>query len=517
METIELDGEGLTLDTIQRFLREPETPIVLARGARERVRESQRVVEAVLASDRAVYGVTTGFGRLADVRIAPDRVRELQGNLILSHCAGVGDPLPPTEVKLMALLRVNTLAKGLSGVRVETVEALCELVNRGVIPVIPEKGSVGASGDLAPLAHLAAVLCGEGEAFFEGGRLPAARALEKAGLAAYELGAKEGLSLINGTQFMTALGAKAAVETGDLCRHADIAAALSIDALMGTDVAFDARIAGVRPHPGAAKVARNLRGLLGGSEIRESHRGPHCRKVQDPYSMRCVPQVHGAVRDALDHVAAVIEREMNAGTDNPLVFAAEGEILSGGNFHGAPVALALDYLAMAVAELGSIGERRIDRLVDPDKSGGLPPFLTGTGTEGAGLHSGFMMAQVTAAALASECKVLAHPASVDSIPTGAGNEDHVSMGAHAARKLREVIRNVESIVAIELLVGLQAVEARAPLRTGFPLRAAQAAARHHVPSLGRDRPLTPDIHQMVLLMRDGELLDAVRAELEELA
>ncbi len=508
-----LDGESLTLDAIARVLANPATRVAVAPGAAARVAASRAVVDALVARGAPAYGITTGFGRLAEVAIPPESVRDLQRNLVRSHCAGVGPPLSFPEARLLLLLRANALAKGLSGVRPETLDALVALFNAGVVPVVPEKGSVGASGDLAPLAHLAAVLVGEGEAFVGGGeaRLPGREALARAGLRPIVLEAKEGLSLVNGTQMMTAIGAKAAIEARLLLRQADVIAALSVDALLGTDAAFDPRIHAARGHPGQAASAANLRALMRGSEIRESHRGPHCRRIQDAYSLRCAPQVHGAARDALAYVEAVLEREINAATDNPLVFAEEGEILSGGNFHGEPVALVLDMLAIALAELGAISERRIERLVNRDYSG-LPPFLVG-GAQG--LNSGLMMAQVTAAALVSENKILSHPASVDSIPTSAGFEDHVSMGVTAALKARECLRNVETVVAIELLAAAQAIEFRRPLRSSAALEAAHAALRARVPPLGEDRALAPDIEAARALIREGRILQAAEAALGE--
>jgi histidine ammonia-lyase len=510
-EPLAVDGASLDLHTIARFLEEPGLPVALASAARERVVRAARTVEEIVASGRAVYGINTGFGRLADKRIAPDKVRDLQRNLVRSHCCGVGDPLSAAETRLLILLRANALAKGLSGIRPETLELLLELVNRGVLPVIPEKGSVGASGDLAPLAHLAVVLIGEGEALFRGERLPGAEALARAGLAPVELAAKEGLSLINGTQMMTAIGAKAAVEARRLFDAADIVCAMTIDALEGTDAAFDARIHEARPHPGQIASARNLRRLLRGSEVRESHRGGGCTKVQDAYSLRCAPQVHGAARDALRYVEEVLEREINAATDNPLVFAEDGEALSGGNFHGQPVSFALDVLAIAVSEIGAISERRVERLVNPDYSG-LPPFLI-RGQEG--LESGFMMAQVTAAALTSENKVFCHPASVDSIPTSAGFEDHVSMGVTAALKARECLRNVEAVVAIELIAAAQALEFRRPLSSSPALEAVHALVREHVEALWGDRPLSGDIARAAGLIRGGHVRRAALAALDE--
>src|SRR5262245_11617416 len=404
-----LDGASLTLGSLESVARH-RRPVVLSRAAREAVVRARRVVDDAVARGDVVYGVTTGFGNFADVAIPRDRLRELQLNLIRSHAAGVGDPLSEAETRALMVLRANVLAKGFSGVRPETLDLLIEMVNHGVHPVIPGQGSVGASGDLAPLAHLALAFVGEGRCRFDGRLLDAAEALAAARLAPVTREAKEGIALINGTQLITGLAGLALAEAARLARTADVVGALTLDALKGTDVAFDPRIHAARPHPGQAASARNLRRLLQGSAIRESHRD--CGKVQDAYSLRCMPQVHGAGRDALAYVARTVEVEMNAATDNPMVFADTAELLSGGNFHGEPVAMAADVLAIAVAELGGISERRIERLVNPTLSD-LPAFLTREG----GLQSGLMMAHVTAAALASENKVLCHPASVDSIPT----------------------------------------------------------------------------------------------------
>ncbi|GIW71391.1 MAG: histidine ammonia-lyase [Planctomycetota bacterium] len=506
-----IDGERLELAALARWLEQPRMRVELAPQARERCLASRRAVLAMLAEQRAIYGINTGFGRLASRRIGAGKLRELQHNLVRSHCCGVGPALSPQETRLLILLRANALARGLSGVRLELIELLLALLEREVLPVIPEKGSVGASGDLAPLAHLAAVLIGEGEAVFGGERLPGGEALRRAGLSPLELEPKEGLSLINGTQMMTAIGVKAAIETRRLLQSADVVCALTIDALKGTDAAFDPRIHQARPHPGQLAVATNLRRLLAGSAIRESHRGPHCPQVQDAYSLRCAPQVHGASRDALAYVESVLATEINAATDNPLVFAEGAEALSGGNFHGQPVALALDVLAIALAELGAISERRIERLVNPDYSG-LPPFLIRAEE---GLHSGMMLAQVTAAALTSENKVLAHPACVDSIPTSAGFEDHVSMGVTAALKARECLRNAEAVVAIELLAACQAIEFHRPLTTSPALEAVHALVRAQVPALEGDRPLSADIGRAAELIRTGAVLQTAVAALGE--
>ena len=491
---IELTGNDLTVERFARVVFERER-VSLAKSARASMEASRAVVEAAIASGKVVYGVTTGFGDLVKVRIAPEEVRAVQVNLLRSHASGVGEPLSEAETRATLLLRANVLAKGFSGVRPVVAERLLELLNRGVHPVIPCRGSVGASGDLAPLSHLALVLLGEGEANFQGKRMKGAEALQAAGMAPLQLEAKEGLSLVNGTQPSLAVGLLAMLEAENLADTADVAAALSLDALRGTPVAFDERIHKLRPYIGQLRSAANIRRLNEGSEIRESHVA--CGKVQDAYSLRCTPQVHGAVRDALAYVRGVFETELNAGTDNPLVFAAEGEVVSGGNFHGQPLALALDTLAIALAQLGNISERRTERLVNPVFSE-LPAFLT----RKPGLNSGFMMAQVTAAALASENKGLAHPASVDSIPTS-GNEDFVSMSMGAALKARQVADNVRTILAVELLCACQGIDLLAPLKTGKLAAQAQAVVRRVVPTLEEDRVLSPDIEAVRRLISQG--------------
>ena len=406
---------------------------------------SRAVVDGVLARGETAYGVNTGFGKLSEVRIEPGEVRTLQRNLVRSHACGLGEPLPDADVRAMLLLRANVLAKGYSGVRPELIETLLALLNWRIHPVIPARGSVGASGDLAPLAHLALALIGEGQVLFEGRPLPAAMALLQAGIAPLVLEAKEGLALLNGTQAITAVGALALARALRVVELSDLAGAMTLEALKGTPTPFDERIHAVRPHAGQVAVAAHLRALLAESEIRESHRHNDPR-VQDAYCLRCMPQVHGAVRDALGHARATLEIETGAATDNPLVFP-EGEILSGGNFHGAPLALQLDAAAIAMTTLMGIGERRVDRLVNPDINEGLPPFLSKT----PGVSSGFMIAHVAAAALLNEAKVLAHPASADSVPTSGGKEDHVSMGMTAALKFRQIVENAERLLAIELL------------------------------------------------------------------
>ena len=503
--TLVLGGAPLTLEDIVAVAR-GRVAVALGSDARARILRARAVVDAIAEGGDAapaVYGVNTGFGFLADVRISAGQVIELQRNLVRSHAAGVGEALPAEVVRGMLLLRAQVLAQGHSGVRVEVAELLLAMLNKGVHPRVPQQGSVGASGDLAPLAHLALVMIGEGEAEFDGRTMTGAEALACAGLAPVELAAKEGLSLVNGTQLMTAQGSLAVVDAEDCAKLADISGALSLEALKGTPRAFDPRIHAARPHPGQALSARNLARLLAGSAIVESHRD--CGKVQDPYSLRCMPQVHGATRDALRYVRSVLEIEAGSATDNPLVFPEGDEMVSGGNFHGQPVALALDFAAIAIAEIANIAERRIEQLVNPHLSG-LPPFLV----EASGLNSGFMMAQVTAAALVSENKILAHPASVDSIPSSAGREDHVSMGAHAAWKLRRIVDNVRNVLAVELLCGAQGIHLRRPLRPMPALDAVYVAIREAVPPLEHDRPLYRDIAAVCGLVADGSLLRAAR-------
>lgn len=483
---IGVDGESLTLERFRAIVLEHEQ-CGLGAVSRERVLAGRRAVDETLARDDVVYGVNTGFGDLSRVQIPADKLRVLQERLILSHCAGVGEPLPDAAVRGMLLLRANTLARGHSGVRPAIVEALLALLNADVLPMVPSRGSVGASGDLAPLAHLALPLLGKGRVRHQGEELEAPAGLIKAGLEPLELGAKEGLALINGTQAMTSLLALAVLETRRLVRAADLIAALSTDALRGTDTAFDPRLHALRPHPGQVASAANLWGLMQGSGIRESHRHDDVR-VQDPYSLRCTPQVHGAARDLLTDVEAKLRVELNAVTDNPLVFPETGEILSGGNFHGEPIAFAADILAMAVSELGGISERRTEKLTNTAFSA-LPPFLV----RDAGLNSGFMIAQVTAAALAAENKTLCHPASVDSIPTSADKEDHVSMGMGAALKLGQVIANCRQILAIELLAAAQGVDLLRPLRSSERLERLHAALRQRVAVWEDDREMSADL------------------------
>jgi histidine ammonia-lyase len=495
---LELRGQRLTLEQIAAIANGREH-VALAAEARARCEASRAIVEKIVAQNQTVYGVNTGFGKLSDVRIDPGQLRELQLNLVRSHSCGLGNPLSEAESRAMLLLRANVLACGLSGARPVIVEALVAMLERGVTPVIPEKGSVGASGDLAPLAHLALAAIGEGEAFYKGERLVSSEALRRAAIEPLQLEVKEGLALLNGTQAMGAVGALALYRAERVTRLADVAGAMSLEALKGTPVAFDERIHAARPHPGQVEVATHLRALLAGSEIRKSHLENDPR-VQDAYSLRCMPQVHGAVRDTLRHARGVVETETGSATDNPLVFSESGDVLSGGNFHGAPLALAFDFAAIALTDLLSITERRIDRLVNPDANENLPPFLT----RQPGTSSGFMMLQVTAVALLSEAKIWAHPASVDNVPTDGGKEDHVSMGMTAATKLRSIVENAEAATAIELITAAEGLEYRKPLAPGRGVKAAYEIVRTHVPLLEADRSMSNDIQKIIEAVRQGE-------------
>jgi histidine ammonia-lyase len=521
MNALHIDGNSLSLADVRAVVYDFR-PVLLGADARESVNRARAVVDAQVANNRVAYAITTGVGKLADVRIPPEQIRELQVNLIRSHCAGVGEPLSEAEVRAMMLLRANSLSKGFSGVRALVIDTLCEMLNRRVHPVVPARGSVGASGDLAPLAHLVLPMLGEGQVLiadrsgkYNGAHFSAADALREAGIKPLVLEAKEAVSLINGTQGMLSVGVLALLAAEVLVDSADVIGALSLDALRGTDTAFDARIHQVRPHPGQVRTAENLRRVLEGSQIRESHR--ECGRVQDAYSLRCMPQVHGAVRDTLAHCRRVIEAEINSAVDNPLVFAptrrpadknqdSEAEILSGGNFHGEPVAFALDFLGIALSSLAGISERRLERLVNPALNEGLPPFLA----PGAGLNSGFMMAQVTAAALASENKVLAHPASVDSITTSGNKEDYVSMGMAASLKLRQIVANTRHVLAIEAMAAAQGIDFLAPLKTSKRLQAAHAAIRSVSPPIEHDRVLADDFARISDLIGSGKLADALR-------
>jgi histidine ammonia-lyase len=492
-------GEMLSLEEISGVATGARVEI--AKTAYARMERSRAVIASVLEKGAVAYGINTGFGKLSDVQIPSEQLAALQLNLVRSHCCGVGEPLAAAETRAMLLLRANVLAKGYSGVRPLVVETIAAFLNAGIYPVIPARGSVGASGDLAPLAHLALGLLGEGEIIYQNHRMPAADVLSTVGIAPIQLQAKEGLALLNGTQAMCGVGALALVRAQRVTALADLAGAMSLEALRGTPTAFDPRIHEVRPHAGQIAAARHLSELLTGSEIRESHRTNDPR-VQDAYCLRCMPQVHGAVRGVLAHVAEVIGIESGAATDNPLIFASEngeGDILSGGNFHGAPLALALDYAAIALTDLMSIGERRIDRLINPDINEGLPPFLS----DSPGLSSGFMIAHVTAAALLSEAKVLAHPASIDSVPTSGGKEDHVSMGMTAALKLRQVVANAEYVLAIELMTAAQGLEYRLPLKAASRVEGARELIRTGVSQLREDRVLSGDIEGVAQWIREG--------------
>jgi histidine ammonia-lyase len=518
LKALHINGKDLTLEAVREVAME-RRPVLLEPDAREAVNRARAVVDALVAHNKVSYAITTGVGKLSDVRIAGDQIRELQVNLVRSHAVGVGEPLSVAETRGMMLLRANSLSRGFSGVRAACIDTLCEMLNHGVTPMVPSQGSVGASGDLAPLAHLALALIGEGECLDEKGvRIPGAEALRRAGVKPLVLEAKEAVSLINGTQGMLAVGILALLAAETLADTADVIGAMTCDALRGTDVAFDERIHQARPHPGQLKTAANLRRLLEGSQIRESHRD--CGRVQDAYSLRCMPQVHGAVRDTLTHCREVMETETNSAVDNPLVFlgataapgrqqersSEDGDILSGGNFHGQPVAFALDFLAIALSALAGISERRLERLVNPALSEGLPPFLA----PGAGLNSGFMMPQVTAAALVSENKVLAHPASVDSITTSGNKEDYVSMGMGAAMKLKRVMENTRNAMAIEAMAAAQALDFLAPLKTSKRLQQAHAAIRAVCPTMDKDRVMYQDFARISELIASGKVAEAVR-------
>lgn len=503
MNQVLIDGNTLALQDVYN-VSHLGYGVVLAPAAIERMQYSREVVERIIASGQSVYGVNTGFGKLSTVHIPNEEIDELQLNLVLSHACGVGDAVSDPVVRSAMLLKANSLCKGFSGTRPCVAQALLDLLNNGVVPSIPEKGSVGASGDLAPLAHMTLVLLGMGEAKAGDRLLPGADALLAVHLQPLVLKAKEGLALLNGTQIMTAFAAEALNRALQLVKLADIAGAIVVESLLGTQVAFDERIQKARGFSDQIRVADNLRRMMADSEIVASHKD--CGKVQDAYSSRCIPQVHGAVRHGVRFVEEALNTEINACTDNPLVFADDAEILSGGNFHGQPISLACDVLAIAMTQLAGISERRLENLMDANQSG-LPPFLA----PNSGINSGFMIAQVTAAALVSENKVLSHPASVDSIPTSANQEDFVSMGAHAARKALEVVDNVETVIAIELLAGCQAIDFRRNLKPGRGTAAAYETIRRNVPALEKDRLLQTDIKKLQALIRNGEIVKAVEA------
>src|SRR6202167_2347667 len=495
-----LDGATLTIENVRQASRPVVAPfpqVTLSPSARRQMENSRALIDRHAAGDDPIYAVNTGVGLLANVRIPRDQLDQLQRNVIRSHCVGVGEPLAREAVRAMMLIRANVLAKGFSGIRPLVAERLCDLLKRGVTPVVPSQGSVGASGDLAPLAHMALVLIGEGEAEFDGVILPGAEALQRAGIEPIELHPKEGISLINGTQAMLAIGCLELDAAQTLADTADVVSALTLDALRGTPRAFDPRIHQARPHPGQLASAERLRNLLEGSEIRQSHIG--CQRVQDAYSLRCIPQVHGPVRDALAEARRVFEIELNSATDNPLVFG--DDILSGGNFHGESLALQLDFLAIALSALAGISERRVDRLVNPALNEELPPFLAGH----AGLESGLMMAQVTAASLVAENSVLAHPESTGSITTSGNKEDFVSMGMTSAVKLQRIVRNTRNVLAIETLAAARALDLLAPLKTSATLEEARTRIRSVSPPITGDRPFYRDIAALEALIRSGRL------------
>lgn len=504
-KSLALSGNDLTLGQLYQVVLEG-FEVTLAPEALARMDASRAVVKRLSTGDVAAYGINTGFGALATVRIQPEQIRELQLNLVRSHACGVGAPLAEDETRAMILLRANALAKGFSGVRPVVVETLLAMLNRGVLPVIPSQGSVGASGDLAPLAHLALVAIGEGEAIYKGPKLSGGDALKQADITPLRLEAKEGLALLNGTQGMLALLALAIRDAEILIDTADVAAALSLDALRGSPAAFDERISRIRPYPGQTASARNLTRLNRGSEIRESHRSTQKdARVQDAYSLRCTPQVHGAVRDSLSQARTTLSIELNSATDNPLVFADSGEVVSGGNFHGQPLAMAADQIAIALATLAGICERRVEHMTNPHTSL-LPAFLTAD----PGLNSGFMIAQVVAASLASELKALATPHSVDSIPTSGDQEDYVSMGMSASRRLKRMLDALRNVIAIELLAACQGIDFQAPLQTGVEARKAYALVRSVSRVVDKDRALAPDIAAVAQLVAKGEFQNILR-------
>jgi histidine ammonia-lyase len=500
-QCIHIDGDSLTLEQIHRVAIDRH-PVALSPASREVMQRSQDFIQRVIDRGQVVYGVNTGFGKLSQVHIPPEEIEELQYNLVLSHACGTGDDIAESLVRAVMLLKANTLCKGFSGTRPLVAERLVDMLNIGLSPCIPEKGSVGASGDLAPLAHMTLVMLGMGEARYKGEQLPGKDALKKSGLIPITLKAKEGLALLNGTQVMTGFAALAVLRALNLVKLADIAGAMSVESLLGTNVAFDERIQQARGFQHQILTACNLRQLMADSEIVRSH--IDCEKVQDAYSSRCIPQVHGAVRQALDYVRQVVETEINACTDNPLVFYQDEAVLSGGNFHGQPISLACDTLSIAMAQLANISERRLENLMDPVQSG-LPPFLA----EASGKNSGYMIAQVTAAALVSENKVLSHPASVDSIPTSANQEDFVSMGTLSARKAFEVIDNAETVIGIELLAGCQALDFRKQLSPGRGTRIAYQTVRQDIPVMHKDRLLQQDIKMIKELVKSNIIVDSV--------
>lgn len=505
MEYIVLNGENLTLDLFIQGVR-GRKQVMLSEEAEIRVIKARETVDKALKGKRVIYGLTTGFGGLSDVVISKNQAKQLQRNILMSHAAGVGNYLDEEITRATLLLKINNLAKGHAGIKLETLKTVVEMYNKGIYPLMPEKGSVGASGDLAPLAHLALVLIGQGKAIYNGNILNGKDAMESSGISLVNLDAGEGLALINGTQVMTAIGAITVFDAMNLLKTADIAAGMSLEVLLASNIELDKKIHEVRPHPGQIISADNLRRITQNSEIVSSHKD--CSRIQDAYSIRCSPQVHGASVDALHYAKRVIEIEMNSATDNPLVFSETNQIISGGNFHGQPVALALDFLTIALSEIANISERRIERLINPQLSG-LPAFLI----KDVGLNSGFMIAQYTAAALVSENKVLAHPASVDSIPTSANKEDHVSMGTIAARKCREVLKNAEFVISIELLCAAQAMDLFTNLKAGAGTIEAYKLIRKHISHMEEDRVISDDINTMYKLVHEGKILNSVESKI----
>ncbi len=506
---IYIDGNSLTIEDVVKIARFKER-ITLTEESKVAINKSRDIVERVLLEEKPVYGISTGFGEFSQIFISKDQRNKLQRNLILSHSTGVGDPLPEEVVRAAMLLRINSLSKGYSGIRLSTIEKLIEMLNKDIYPFVPSKGSVGASGDLAPLSHIVLVMLGEGEAFVDGRVVPGKEAMDKAGISIIELAGKEGLALNNGTQIMTAVGALVWYDTANLMKVSDIAASLSLEALRGTRSAFDKRIAKIRPHKGQVATTDNILKLTENSEIIVSHKD--CSKVQDAYSLRCISQVHGASKDALRRVNEAINVEINSVTDNPIIMPETGEIISGGNFHGQPIALVMDYIKLAIAEIGSISERRTNRLVDPHLSN-LPAFLT----DYPGIDSGYMISQYVAAALVSENKVLAHPACVDSIPTSANQEDHVSMGTIGSRQSREMLENVRNVLAIELLSAAQGIDFLEPLKPGIGTKAAFDYVRKNVPHMDEDRVIYTDIKKIYDIIVDGSLIEEVEKVIGEIA
>ena len=509
MNQVIITGATLTLEELVRVCRD-HAPVALEDAARERIVTSRKVIDGFVEEERVVYGVTTGVGKLCEVFIHKEDCVQLQRNVITSHAAGAGEPFPTEVVRGVILLRLNNFAKGFSGIRPETVNTMIEMLNRGVHPVIPQKGSLGASGDLAPLSHMVLPMIGLGQAEYKGEVLPGKEAMEKAGIPTIDLYAKEGVALINGTQVMTAVGGLALYDALRLSKVADIAAAMTFEALGGIVTALDEKVHKVRPHLGQMDTAANLRRLLAGSEMTT---GQGDVRVQDPYTLRCVPQIHGATKNALQYIRDQVELEMNSVTDNPIIFPEQGEVISGGNFHGQPMALSFDFLGIAAAELADVAERRIERLVNPQLSFGLPGFLI----EKVGLYSGYMILQYTAAALVSENKVLAHPSSVDSIPSSGNQEDHVSMGTIGARKARDIVGNVRRVLATELACAAQGIELRGMKRLGKGTEAAYKAVRAVLPKLETDREVYLDVDLCEALILDGSLLAAVEQATGEIA